>query len=283
MADDRDDGGREDGGAGAVDAWVEQLFRLSVQKQEKLRAVTELLGDVRGQTCLDVGGDNGVLSHLLRRRGGRWHSVDLDEAAVSAIRSVVGERVRRLEGPRLPYPDATFDAVVILDLLEHLEEDRRFVLDVDRVLKPGGRLVANVPHRREGSLLHRARERLGIGDERHGHVRPGYTHEELESLLSPPFRVEASTGYSHLPLESLDVLMNAAYALARGGDEEPGWGEESEKGALVSAEQWDRHGTKFRLLRPLRPLLALVRRLDRALPGLTPYKLVVRARRASRP
>lgn len=262
-----------------TDDWVRQLFRVSVQKQEKLHAISVLLGDVAGQTCLDVGGDNGVISRLLRERGGTWHSVDLDEASVSAIRKVVGERVHQLDGTSLPFGDATFDTVVVVDLLEHLHDDRAFVRDIARVLAPGGRLIVNVPARREESVLYRLRERLGIGDEEHGHVRPGYTLDELARLLSPEFRIEASTGYSHLPLEGLDVLMNAAYALSRRGGE-PDWGEESDKGALVTGSEWRRHRRKFRVLRLLRPVFALVRFVDRHTPGLTPYKHVVRASRA---
>lgn len=261
--------------------WARELYRLSVQKQEKLAAITRVLGVVEGATCLDVGGDNGVISYMLRGIGGTWHSVDLDAATVEAIQSIVRKRVRRMRGTSLPFEDATFDVVVVVDLLEHLEDDRAFVAELRRVLVPGGRLVVNVPRRRTTSLLHRIRERLGIGDERHGHVRPGYTREELEALLAPEFRVEAEDGYSHWPLESLDVLLNAAYALIRGvdADEERAWGAESDKGALVTVADWDRHQKKFRILRALRPAFEAVRFLDQRVPMATSHKLVLAARR----
>ncbi len=47
---------------------------------------------------------------------------------------------------RLPYPDALFDAVVLLDVLEHVDDERRVVVEIARVLRPGGLLVVSVPH-----------------------------------------------------------------------------------------------------------------------------------------
>lgn len=258
--------------------WTERLFRLSVQKQEKFAAITGLLGDVSGKRCLDVGGDNGVVSSKLRQLGGTWHSADLDEASVSAIRRVVGERVHRVTPDSVPFDDDSFDVIVIVDYLEHVHEDRAFVQEVARVLEPSGVLIVNVPYRREEAWLYRLRERLGIGDEKHGHVRPGYTESELAALLRPHFAPEETVVYSHAPLELLDVALNAAYALARReGDE---WGSESDKGALVTDDEMDRHRGKFRLLRAAGPLFAALRWVDRAPLFRRGYKLAMRARAA---
>ena len=45
-----------------------------------------------GLRCLDLGSDNGVVSLLLRERGGSWASGDLTEEAVASIRSLVARR-----------------------------------------------------------------------------------------------------------------------------------------------------------------------------------------------
>ncbi len=47
---------------------------------------------------------------------------------------------------RLPYPDDHFDAVVLLDVLEHVADERAVVAEIARVLRPGGLLVVSVPH-----------------------------------------------------------------------------------------------------------------------------------------
>ncbi|HEU4680238.1 MAG TPA: methyltransferase domain-containing protein, partial [Gemmatimonadales bacterium] len=93
-------------------AWAIALFDRSVLKQAKFRQIESLLDEPAGKTNLDIGADNGVISYLLRRRGGEWHSADLDERAVESIRQLVGDNVYRLEGARTPFPDTAFDQVV---------------------------------------------------------------------------------------------------------------------------------------------------------------------------
>lgn len=46
---------------------------------------------------------------------------------------------------RLPFRDASFDAVLALDVLEHVDDDPKAALELTRVLRPGGLLVVTVP------------------------------------------------------------------------------------------------------------------------------------------
>jgi ubiquinone/menaquinone biosynthesis C-methylase UbiE len=81
----------------------------------------------------------------------------------------------------LPFPDATFDCVIISEVLEHLHQDQRALAEMSRVLKPGGVLAASVP--REGpeaicwALSKRYRNTPG------GHVRI-YRRKKLRKMLS---------------------------------------------------------------------------------------------------
>ncbi len=67
----------------------EQLFNRSVLKQRKYQEITALLGPTDLLDCLDIGSDNGVISYLLRQRGGTWQSADLDKQSVRAIQELV--------------------------------------------------------------------------------------------------------------------------------------------------------------------------------------------------
>jgi SAM-dependent methyltransferase len=250
--------------------WAERLFARSVLKQQKLREITALLGDTRGLDCLDLGSDNGVVSLLLRRRGGRWHSADLDAAAVGSIRELVGDNVHQLAGPGLPFPDDSFDVVVVVDLLEHVEDDGTLVAELRRVLRPGGRLVVNTPHAK-ASLLRRLRLALGQTDERHGHVRPGYTAASLAALLGDRFEVRHAHTYSRAFCEALDTAITAAYGLVR-----PGGG--GSKGVLVTGADIERHRRLFRLYSLLYPLFWSAAQLDRAIPFTSGYMLIADAR-----
>jgi len=165
-----------------AEAWPLALFRRSVLKQRKLAEIERALGAADGLRCLDLGSDNGVVSLLLRQRGGSWASADLTDEAVASIRELVGSDVHRLDGERLPFAASAFDRVVVVDMLEHVPDEAAFAAELARVTKPGGRLVVNTPHLKR-TALRRLRHSLGQTDEKHGHLRPGYTPERVADLL----------------------------------------------------------------------------------------------------
>ena len=224
-----------------------------------------MLGPTAGLRCLDLGSDNGVVSLLLRRRGGDWASADMTEEAVASIRELVGTDVHRLQGERLPFADAAFDRVVVVDMLEHVADDRAFVDELARVVKPGGRLVVNTPHLKD-TALRRLRHRLGLTDERHGHVRPGYTLPALRALLEPRFALDAHRTYSRFFTESVDTAIQLG--LARTGKKG------SAKGMVVTGADLDRHRTLFRAYSVVYPAVWTVSRLDLLLPWTSGYMLI---------
>lgn len=52
------------------------------------------------------------------------------------------------EGSRMPYPDASFGSIISNSVLEHIDDIDAVLLDVQRVLKLGGRFVFCVPNQR---------------------------------------------------------------------------------------------------------------------------------------
>jgi demethylmenaquinone methyltransferase/2-methoxy-6-polyprenyl-1,4-benzoquinol methylase len=104
-------------------------------------------------------------------------------------------RRRPRRGDLLPFRDAEFDRVAVVDMLEHVPDDRRFAAELARITKPGGRLVLNTPHLKR-TPLRRLRHALGQTDEKHGHLRPGYTPEAIRALLADRFSLDAHHTYS---------------------------------------------------------------------------------------
>lgn len=90
---------------------------------------------------LDVGcGTGWIADHFSDYTG-----VDGSPDAVAAAR----ERGRNVDlhdvAERLPFDDASFDGVVMKDLLEHVPDPVALVRQVRRVLRPGGRVFASSP------------------------------------------------------------------------------------------------------------------------------------------
>jgi len=257
--------------------WAVELFKRSVLKQAKYHRIRELLlQDPAGKTSLDIGADNGVISYLLRQRGGRWYSADLDAGAVRSIQELVGTDVYQLDGSTTPFADSTFDQVVIVDFLEHIPDDRKFIAELARIIKPGGRLVINVPHLKPRSLLNRFRQWIGLTDAWHGHLRPGYTETDLRRLLEPHFVTERTTTYSRAFSELVDTALNGVYEVLRRRKHGP---MVSQKGTLVTRSDMEKHKKQFLLLSAMYPFLWIVAHLDSLLPFQAGYKLIVRARR----
>jgi demethylmenaquinone methyltransferase/2-methoxy-6-polyprenyl-1,4-benzoquinol methylase len=101
------------------------------------------------ETVLDVATGTGAVALLLARRGHRVVALDLTEAmlrqAVRRLRaSAVGGRVGvvRADARRLPFPDATFDALTFTFLLRYVEDPPAVVRELGRVVRPGGQMAS---------------------------------------------------------------------------------------------------------------------------------------------
>jgi SAM-dependent methyltransferase len=106
--------------------------------------VTDLMTRVRvSGRILDLGcGTGGVLQHL----GVFGDAIGLDPAPEAAkycarrdVPMVVGS------GMELPFADASFDAVLALDVIEHVPDDVALLREAQRILRPGGVLLVTVP------------------------------------------------------------------------------------------------------------------------------------------
>jgi 2-polyprenyl-3-methyl-5-hydroxy-6-metoxy-1,4-benzoquinol methylase len=245
------------------------LFRRSVLKQRKLSEIVALLGTTDGLRCLDLGSDNGVVSLLLRRRGGRWSSADLTDEAVDAIRGLVGDETYRIDGRALPFADGAFDRVVVVDMLEHVTDDSAFVAELARITRPGGTLVVNTPHIKN-SALRRLRQAIGLTDEKHGHLRPGYVAADLERLFAAQFRLETHHTYSRFFSELIDTVIN--FAVERLGKKS------SSKGMVVTGADVRKHRRLFLAYSLIYPVVWTVSRLDALVPA-SGYMLIARATR----
>ncbi|MGA1192377.1 MAG: class I SAM-dependent methyltransferase, partial [Bdellovibrionota bacterium] len=252
--------------------FVDQIYNNSPLKREKFRWLRQLLPqDLSGKELVDIGGDSGVISYKLRELGGTWTSADLIDTAVESIRSVVGERVFKLEEGKLPLADNSMDYVLIVDMLEHLEDDVGFLRETLRVLRNDGELIVNVPNPKEGALR-RFRFWIGQTDEAHGHLRPGYTLEQLETLLSKDFQIIEAKSYSRLFTQLIDTIINAGLSLLKAG-------KGGAKGKLVTATTFQQSKKNAFLLTVLGPIFSVALFLDALLPCTHGGMLIVKARK----
>jgi len=101
---------------------------------------------------LDLGAGGGLLAEALGDAGLAMLALDPSLPSIRAGRdhgSLTGSDVRFIGGvgERLPFVDGSFDAVVCMEVLEHVDDPGAVVAEAARVLRPGGVFVYSGPNR----------------------------------------------------------------------------------------------------------------------------------------
>ncbi len=130
--------------------------------QEELdRLVEDYLAPALGQAVLDVGCGSGRFGSLAGAAS--LTGIDLDEAALARARARHAAQpqagFQRMDATALSFAEASFDTVMMIDLVEALADLPAALAEASRVLARGGRLMLTAPNRE--SLPLRALRRLG--------------------------------------------------------------------------------------------------------------------------
>jgi SAM-dependent methyltransferase len=93
---------------------------------------------------LDAGcGSGRMLVELARYGAVAGVELDSEAVAIARARDHFDVRIARVE--ELPFPDASFDLITCLDVIEHTPDDCRTLSELRRVCRPGGWLLVTVP------------------------------------------------------------------------------------------------------------------------------------------
>jgi 2-polyprenyl-6-hydroxyphenyl methylase/3-demethylubiquinone-9 3-methyltransferase len=110
----------------------------------------DTLIDWQDKTVLDLGCAGGFMAEALEDRGAHVTGIDPARDAIAAARAHAQDRDITYDvgmGEDLPYADAHFDAVVCVDVLEHVQDLAVVLSEVVRVLKPGGMFLFDTINR----------------------------------------------------------------------------------------------------------------------------------------
>ncbi len=119
----------------------------------------------KGAILLDLGCGEGNITELYRiHKGCETHALEVSEEAIRYAKARGVEVIKwNLNDPNYPHPDNSFDTIVTVDVPEHLINPLILLNEAYRMLKPGGRLILQVPNL--ARLANRFRM-LFIGDPR---------------------------------------------------------------------------------------------------------------------
>ncbi len=99
--------------------------------------------DWAGREVLDLGCAGGFMAEALAARGATVTGIDPAAQAIAAAKAHAAQTGLCIRydvgvGEALPYADASFDAVVCVDVLEHVRDLPQVLAEIARVLRPGG-------------------------------------------------------------------------------------------------------------------------------------------------
>jgi SAM-dependent methyltransferase len=107
-----------------------------------------------GKRVLDIPSGEGYGSHLLASVAESVVGIDIAPDAVAHA----SEKYRRdnlsylaASGTKVPLPDASFDFIVSFEMIEHIHEQKEFLSEINRLLKPDGMFLISSPNRVEYS------------------------------------------------------------------------------------------------------------------------------------
>lgn len=137
-------------------------------------------------SVLDIACGHGYGSALVAPRVARVTGADIDEDTVIENQKRYAT-IRNLEftqqdATRLTFQDTSFDCVLSMETIEHVQDDVQYCREISRVLKPGGRLILSTPQSSCG--------RIPLNP---AHIRE-YSLKDLRDLLGRHFSVEKVVG-----------------------------------------------------------------------------------------
>jgi 2-polyprenyl-3-methyl-5-hydroxy-6-metoxy-1,4-benzoquinol methylase len=142
------------------------------------------LGLVSGKRLLDVGCGEGSLLDLVRAEyPGAWEVTGFEISRMRAERAEArGHKVVVSEDGVVPLPDASADVVTSTHVVEHVPDDRVYVRELARLVRPGGVVYVETPLKLRGAWYFRRNPEAGwVLDPTH--VREYRSAAEVLALL----------------------------------------------------------------------------------------------------
>jgi SAM-dependent methyltransferase len=132
---------------------IASAYRRSFIRTQLERFIFRNFGD--GSHLLHAGSGSGQVDVGLHARM-KVTAVDISQSAIRVYRAnnPAAFDVRRADILRLPFPASTFDGAYNLGVMEHFSTDQivQILTELNRVIKPGGRVVVLWPHARATSV-----------------------------------------------------------------------------------------------------------------------------------
>ncbi|MDP3792318.1 MAG: class I SAM-dependent methyltransferase [bacterium] len=118
------------------------LFRV---RRNLIYSIFEEYNVGRGVKILDYGCGSGFIVGQLQARGYDAYGTDISREAIEYGASQGIKNLYSTNEIKVDFPDESFDLILAMDVVEHIKEDELVIKELERLLKPNGRLIITVP------------------------------------------------------------------------------------------------------------------------------------------
>jgi ubiquinone/menaquinone biosynthesis C-methylase UbiE len=118
------------------------LLNSPIEVERHLRRVRDFLQPKTDDRILEVGCGRGYLTQRVQRIAPATTGIDLNPEAIA---NAVTGGVQVMDAQRLEFADRTFDRIYSFHAIEHIPDLAGAFAEMDRVLKPGGRILLVYP------------------------------------------------------------------------------------------------------------------------------------------
>lgn len=232
------------------------LHQYGIKRRIKTNIILKLLESRSPDLILDAGCGAG---HFLFLVDSEIIGIDLNRKYVSMAKT--SKKAVLLADIRYqPFKDNIFDKIICSEVLEHISDDVMAANEIQRTLKKGGIAIITVPFKYPTLPLHFLWLLAGLKDQAIGHVRKGYTQEELVRLF-PSFRLLQFSFYGKFFSDLIELLINVIRI--------------KKSGRFELFEDNILHSRAFFFYRLLHPILFFIALIDQFLP-ITGHNMVVK-------
>jgi ubiquinone/menaquinone biosynthesis C-methylase UbiE len=125
-------------------------FKWYIEARNPLRNLQRrlLIESCKGRRILDIGGGTGRTGNALLQSGYEVTVLDRNESIMRfGQQSYPSLTFIRGDAYSLPFKNDSFDEVILEEIIEHFEDQRRVIEEILRVLRLGGRVILSTPNK----------------------------------------------------------------------------------------------------------------------------------------
>jgi len=176
-------------------AWY--LHQLPFTDSRNYLHIKKFVKYLYGKRVLDVGCGDGNWSFIVSRFCKKVYGIDMNPKAHQIARKKENINYLIANGERIPFKNNSFDFIICTEVLEHIKDEKNIINEFKRILNYGGLIFISTPNKKYFETLDlsaylkkitppylnwffRWFVKYDVWKIKFGHLRDGYTFEELE-------------------------------------------------------------------------------------------------------